>query len=534
MIERVIIRNYKCIKSADIKFNKVKNIIVGNNGVGKSTLIEAISLALGYGINKFELTPNIFNIECVEEFKKSKILPEIIIDIVISGQIDEFSGTNNILHEHLRGLQLKISFDESFRDLYKIEEKSCNQIPCEFYKIERNWFSDNPVKQLLIPLSVNIIDSSSSYFNSYSSQYINNLLCKYIGDEDLVSIKTSLRHLKEHFDDIDEIKIVNEKIDAKRKDLKLSIDVTSRIDKRDIVNPIIKDIPITQLGAGELCILKTILSLDKTCNRSKGNRVIIIEEPESHLSHTKMYELINQIQENMDLDSDQLIITTHNSFIANKLDLGNLLLLDNKQYDLKSYQLTNDNDIFRFFTKVCNYPTLRLLLCKSAILCEGPTDEMVITYCYKKKYDKHPFDDNIELISVNGTGFKEYCRLACLLNKRIAVVTDNDKMSSIEQIIQKRGLNFQCNNNMKIFAEENPLYHTLEPSFVYKNISLVQALSDIVRVQKVTNDNAEELSSFMEKNKTDWAFRLLDNIENSDFHAPEYIQESLDWVRDEK
>ena len=52
MIERVVIKNYKCIKNANIAFNKFKNIIVGNNGVGKSTLMEAVSLALGYGLNE--------------------------------------------------------------------------------------------------------------------------------------------------------------------------------------------------------------------------------------------------------------------------------------------------------------------------------------------------------------------------------------------------------------------------------------------------------------------------------------------------
>ena len=54
MIDRIIINNYKCIKQADIKLNSFKNIIVGNNGVGKSTLIEALSLVLGYGLNKFK------------------------------------------------------------------------------------------------------------------------------------------------------------------------------------------------------------------------------------------------------------------------------------------------------------------------------------------------------------------------------------------------------------------------------------------------------------------------------------------------
>ena len=35
MIERLIIHNFKGIKSADIEFNAFKNILVGNNGVRK-------------------------------------------------------------------------------------------------------------------------------------------------------------------------------------------------------------------------------------------------------------------------------------------------------------------------------------------------------------------------------------------------------------------------------------------------------------------------------------------------------------------
>ena len=50
-------------------FYDFKNIIVGNNGVGKSTIIESLSLALGYGLNKLEITPYIFHSSVLEQFK---------------------------------------------------------------------------------------------------------------------------------------------------------------------------------------------------------------------------------------------------------------------------------------------------------------------------------------------------------------------------------------------------------------------------------------------------------------------------------
>lgn len=61
MIERIIIKNFKGIKNANIHFNPDKNVIVGNNGVGKSTLIEAISLALGVGLNQLEINQYLFH-----------------------------------------------------------------------------------------------------------------------------------------------------------------------------------------------------------------------------------------------------------------------------------------------------------------------------------------------------------------------------------------------------------------------------------------------------------------------------------------
>ena len=55
MLKRIIIKNFKGIKSLDLEFNDIRTILVGNNGVGKSTIIEALRLALS-GENSVELT----------------------------------------------------------------------------------------------------------------------------------------------------------------------------------------------------------------------------------------------------------------------------------------------------------------------------------------------------------------------------------------------------------------------------------------------------------------------------------------------
>lgn len=287
-----------------------------------------------------------------------------------------------------------------------------------------------------------------------------------------------MRHLKESFDKIDDIKSVNDKIQKQKKGLTLSVDVTSKIDRRDIICPFIEEIPVSQIGAGDICHLKALLALGEN-EMSIRKKIIIIEEPEAHLSHTKMYEMLRDIEGHLNNNINQIIITTHNSFVANKLDLSNLIMLDRESYVLKSNTIQADNkELFGFFSKVCHYPTLRLILCKSVILVEGPTDEMIVTYYYQKMFKKHPFDDGIELVSVNGTAFKAYVELMnSFPSKRVAIITDNDGLEEAD-LLKERGIPSILPNHIKLFTETNRELNTLEPSFVSANKDNLLSLSN--------------------------------------------------------
>lgn len=538
MIRELIIKNFKGILNADITFNADRNVIVGNNGVGKSTIIEALSLVLGYGLNQLEVIPSLFHIKCASQYNTNKIPPEIIIEVYFDDQpnavgIAELSGYNNTKHEYSFGIQLKISFDEdTYGDLFEQEKAESHQIPCEFYKIERNWFSDTKVIQRLIPYYPLVVDSTSNYFNSSSNQYVANLLQKYIGDAETIKLKTGLRKLKDSFDEDDGLAEINRRIAEKRENLSVSIDVTSNIITRNIICPYLDKIPINQIGAGELCMLKTVLSLDKQHLNDKS-KIVIIEEPESHLSHTKMYELIEEIVSNLDGTNTQLFITTHNNFVANKLNLSKLLLLTNEAGIVNATKITDDTELSSFFTKISNYPTLRLILCKAAILVEGPADEMVVTYYYKKKYNRMPFADGIELISVEGIKFKRYVELAQNSHKKVAIITDNDGFETMEELQRQRGLE-TLSRYAKVFTDsDSNTCTTLEPSFVNANIEDWNSLARIVRKRRAKNDNPENLVRFMVANKTDWAFRLLNSVDTTNFKTPQYIINAVNWVKDE-
>ena len=74
-ITRVTVSNYRCLKTADVPLNEGLNVIVGNNECGKSTLLEAVHLALSGQINgrpiQSELHPHLFNSEVVSHYIKA-------------------------------------------------------------------------------------------------------------------------------------------------------------------------------------------------------------------------------------------------------------------------------------------------------------------------------------------------------------------------------------------------------------------------------------------------------------------------------
>jgi putative ATP-dependent endonuclease of the OLD family len=74
-ISKVKIQNFKCFKDTfTLELNTGVNILVGNNEAGKSTILEAIHLALTGLINgkylKNEITQYLFNNEIVNDYVK--------------------------------------------------------------------------------------------------------------------------------------------------------------------------------------------------------------------------------------------------------------------------------------------------------------------------------------------------------------------------------------------------------------------------------------------------------------------------------
>jgi putative ATP-dependent endonuclease of OLD family len=307
--------------------------------------------------------------------------------------------------------------------------------------------------------------------------------------------------------------------------VKLSVDLTSKNAWENSLLTFLDNVPFHYIGKGEQCIIKTKLALGH--QKAKEANIILLEEPENHLSHSKLNQLVYDIKTKC--EEKQILISTHSSYVANKLGLESLILLNDK----KTLRLKDLSDETRtFFEKLSGYDTLRLLLCKKAILVEGDSDELVVQKSYMIKNEgKLPIQNGIDVISV-GTSFLRFLEIADKMKKVVAVVTDND--GDLEALKSKYvnylGENLKANIQIcfdDVIDEGDLLigkkafnYNTLEPKFLKAN-----GIEKVNKTLGTKYESIDDLHKYMKNNKTECAIRIFDTKEELVF--PDYILASI-------
>lgn len=534
-ISKLHIVGFRCFKDFEIKFNEHQNILVGNNSVGKSTILDAINLCVS-GMHRGQpirnsLSSYLFNQDYVTEYLKSceegniQIgLPKISIEVFFEGKDDEvgilseFEGDFSSVQSG-QGVRIDIEFDEEYKEEYEELCKNPTQIkslPIEYYKCTRQTFARNKVTNRIMPMHSLLVDTSSVANNrGIVDSYLNRMISDLLASDDRVILASAFRQMKEDFSDNLSVKEVVDKYKYFTQDFSLSLDPSVSTNWESLLVARIKDIPFHYIGKGEQCMTKSYMALQP---RSEKPCALLIEEPENHLSHTKLNIFLDQIGERN--KNRQIIVTTHSSVVCNKLDLGNLILLGG---DTPIYFNAIEESTRTFFTKLSGYDTLRVVLSNKAILVEGPCDDLIIQKAYKDRYRKLPIQDGIDIISVSGLSFKRYLTLVKGMNKQIAIITDNDGKSQKKH----EWYDNDQTETIRFFISDDDNAKTLEPQIVAANNESLDKLCKIVGYNGECD--ALALAEFMQKNKTDSALSIFE-AEDS-IAIPQYIQEAITWIK---
>ena len=438
------------------------------------------------------LSEDLFNKDIVDEYlcllnnEKPCIPPSIVIEVVFSGEEDTvalYKGDFNSCGVAESGIKLEIAIDaESFSDEYQdfVAAKSHHGLPIEYYACSWTTFARKSIRPASIKFKSTLVGAGNSL--------------AWPGSKAMVT--------------------------------RIARDVLEKSDQIAI-----SDIPFSNVGDGTKSIVSTELALAKS--EKRGGNVVLLEEPENHLSHTRLNMFLEGVKSRC--EDVQLIITTHSSFVANKLELRNLILL-NGGNSASMRDLSEDTS--RFFMKAPGYKTLRVLLCDTAILVEGDADELVVQRAYMDASDgKLPIQDGVDVISV-GTSFLRFLEVADVINKRVIAMTDNDgNIGALEKKYQGyKYVTLAQEDELQVVSYANRLlekgsmeginYNTLEAE-MYESVG-AEMLSKILGKEFKDRDSALK---YMEGNKTEVALKIFDSVETLSY--PEYIMQTIAWARGE-
>jgi putative ATP-dependent endonuclease of the OLD family len=528
-IRKLVVRNFKSLRNTEIELNPHLNIIVGDNESGKSTLLEAINLVLSSQIKgrniQFELTPYLFNDDAVKEYLgalrsgKKVEPPKITIEAYFDNDKDlaQLKGTNCLIKgENCPGLKFSIELKDDFAAEYEeyIRSPDLRTVPIDCYEVNWESFSrSEKVTSRNLPIKANFIDTSLLKSMSGTDKYIAKIISSNVEPKQLVELALSYRKMKDVFLQEDNVKQINavlskHKGDITDKDISISMDMSSRSALESLTLHL-DDIPFVFAGQGEQSSVQMKLAIDS----SNKSQILLIEEPENHLSYPNMNNLISKISEKG--ANKQIIIATHSSFVLNKLGVENVILF-NSGRPMKLKNLSPETE--EYFMKLPGHDTLRLILSKKAVLVEGPSDELIVQKAYFKKYGVKPLDNGVDIISVQSLAFKRFLEIGKALDLTISVVTDND--GDIGALEKKYANYLAPSGKIGIYYDKDITHPTLEPQIVKVNsLELLNKVFDSNFADK------ESLTNYMKNNKTDCALKIFNSTDDIVF--PEYIENAI-------
>lgn len=531
MIEKVRIKGYRIFDDIIIKPNPGLNIIIGDNESGKSTLLEAINLSLTGRVNSKraidELNPFWFHQQHVKDYYSQKNAgqdadpPEILVELYFTDkqQLQSLRGVCNSLKEDCPGISLKVSLDPDFSDEFDkfITEFLATDtfiLPAECYAVNWRTFSGHELQKRPKELNSIFIDSTTGRSIHSTDYHTKQLLGQFMETGDRAKLSIAYRTSKEKLAASPLLSALNLKLGTStlHKDITIGVDHSSRSSWESSITPHISSIPFSMAGLGRQATTKIALAM--TYHASDTN-IVLIEEPENHLSYTKLNELV-QLIGSLKADDQQLFITTHSSFILNRLGLNQLILMS---YGKSTSFTPMEQETTRYFMRLPGYDTLRLVLADRVVLVEGPSDEMLFNRLYSDMYRKRPIEDGVDVYSMRGLSLKHCLTLRKMLDKKTAVIRDNDgkKQSNIETALD--GL---LSTERALFVGDPKQGTTLEPQVVECNDP-----DTLRRVLGITE--RADLLTWMTNSKTEAALRIAEH--NETIKYPGYLTDAAVFIK---
>ncbi|ANI56070.1 ATP-dependent nuclease [Pseudomonas sp. DR 5-09] len=542
--------NFKKFTDEHLEFNRDVNIFVGDNDAGKSTILEALEIVLNFSHRgrpfPGEFSPDLFNRDATEAFLKtnraSKHLPKLLIEAYIDG-VPEYKGSNNDLGLDTQGVIVQAYFDPSLEEAYQEFLSTSSQmtaIPVEFYTTEWLDFSWQPIRHVSKKFRAQYIDPTRIHPTMGKNQYIGNILNAALAKEDYVKLTINYRENQQAFNKSAEVDAINQSLDSDKlvtdKTLSIAANTLPAGSIQTGLQLKVDEVPFHFIGKGEQSKVQIKLAIQ---NRPGDIDLVLIEEPENHLSHSNLNRLVRYIEDQR--ADKQLFLTTHSSYVLNKLSINKICLVQTKYQRLHEL----NPKVVKTLKRLPGYDSLRVALARNVILVEGPSDELVLKKIYQMKHGVLPEEHGIDIIVVRGVGFSTFIEIGKVIGTRVHVLRDND--GNYKRHVEPGKERYKDYANIRVFSSPVDEEFSLEPALIHANAKNLKTLNELAKTLLATKTFAtyDEHTTLGERKeylinwfrsvpgngkgarKVDSAIRLFES--KLKFNVPGFLEEVLDF-----
>ncbi|MBR4750983.1 MAG: AAA family ATPase [Thermoguttaceae bacterium] len=517
IIKKIKLINFKRFKNYSIEPNDRINILVGDNETGKSSVLEAIDLVSSGSVRRVETIglDRLINIDSVRDVargvKSFDELPILRIELYLElEKPDQFmNGKNNTDRVNSDGIRLVCAPNPEYRaELTEVLTNHKDFFPYDYYSIHFSTFAGEGYAGYKRKLRVALIDSVAMSHSYATNEFVRRMYLQYAESNERIQHKGAYRLLRNNYR-TRILEKLNERVPAD-KNYAFGLKTCGALGLEDDLMIYEDDIGIDCKGTGRQVFIKTDFAIERAGDNVD---IILIEEPENHLSPVNLRKLIQRVAETQ---KGQIFVTTHNSLISTRLELQNLLLLHANCDGMPTTLKTLSEDTSKYFMKTPPASIVEFALTQKALLVEGPSEFMLIEQFYKSVSGHVPEDENVHVIDIRGLSFQRYLEVARQTGSRVAVITDND--GEFQKNCIDKYTDYTNESNIHIFFDSDNEKRTFETVLYTENSALCDGLF---------GSNA---LNYMLNNKTEAAYRLLS--QNQKIVTPDYIKRAIEWIRE--